>query len=121
MAVISGVNVTISVPSETLEGHGALMTCTVGGNIAKEDIRIDWNKWKSIYGSQRVFLFVNSINLHRAENDLVDASNKSRAVGKWIGFVYHLYINNTVLSDGAVYSCLVRAEEDAKRLTVNRE
>ena len=97
------------------------MTCTVGGNIAKEDIRIDWYKWTSGTDKHRVFLFVNSQNLHRAENDLVDASNKPRAVGKLIGFVYHLYINKTVLSDDAVYSCIIYAEEDYTRLIVNGE
>ena len=114
-------NVTIGVPSETLEGDGTLMTCTVGGDITKEDIRIDWYKWKSINESQRVFLFVNSINLHRSENDLLDESNKPRAVGRLVGFVYHLYINKTVLSDDAVYSCVIDAEEDYTRLIVNGE
>ena len=121
MAVTSGVNVTIGVPSETLEGDGTLMTCTVGGDIPKEYIIMYWYKWKSITDKHRVFLFVSYQNLHRAENDLLDTSNKSRAVGKWIGFVYHLYINNTVLSDDAVYSCACDAEEDFTRLKVNGE
>ena len=97
------------------------MTCTVGGNIAKEDIHIYWYKWTSGSEGPRVFLFVNSQNIHRAENDLVDASNKPRAVGKLIGFVYHLYINKTVLSDDAVYDCVVDATGDFTRLKVNGE
>ena len=121
MAVISGVNVTIGVPSETWEGDGTLMTCTVGGNISKEYIRIDWYKWKSSEHALRVFLFVNSPPFHRAENDLLDASNESRAVGQLVGFVYHLYINKTVLSDDAVYSCVLDAKEKFSKLTVNGE
>ena len=123
MAQNSAVNVTIGVPSETLAGDGALMTCTVGGDITIENIRIDWYKWKSSKQPLRVFLFVNSntIPLHRAENDLLDASNESRAVGQLVGFVYHLYINTTVLSDDAVYSCVLDAIGDFTRLKVNGE
>ena len=115
------VNVTIGVPSETWEGDGTLMTCTVGGNITKETIRIDWYKWKSSNGTQRVFLFVNARNIHRAENDLSDTSTKPRAVGQLVGVVYHLYINKTVLSDDAVYSCVIGITEDSTRLIVNGE
>ena len=121
MAVTSGVSVKISVPSETWAGDGALMTCTVGGNISKEDIRIDWYKWTSGTDKHRVFLFVNSENLHRAEKDLVDTSNKPRAVGQLVGYVYHLYINKTVLSDDAVYSCVLDPNGDFSKLTVNGE
>ena len=121
MAVNSDITVSIAVPSETLEGDGALMTCTVGGDITKEDISIYWYKWTSGSEGPRVFLFSASKNIDRAENDLVDASNKPRAVGQLVGFVYHLYINKTVLSDDAVYSCVVDAEEDFTRLKVNGE
>ena len=113
----SRVKVTIGVPSETWEGDGALMTCTLGGNITKEAIRIDWYKGNK----ELIFLFVNSRNLHRADNDLLDTSNRSRAVGQLVGFVYHLYINKTVLSDGALYYCAVGGTEDSTRLIVNGE
>ena len=116
---------TVSVPSETWEGDGTLMTCTVGGDVAQEDIdRIDWFKWTSDTDKHRVFLFVRSRSIQRAEKDLVDASNKPRAVGQLAGFVYHLYINTTILSDDAVYSCLnglYGPVEDARRVIVNRE
>ena len=121
MAQNSAVNVTIGVPSETWEGDGALMTCTVGGDIPKEAINIYWYKWTSGSDKHRVFLFSASKNIDRAENDLVDASNKPRAVGQLVGFVYHLYINKTVLSDDAVYSCFVDAKQDLRKLTVNGE
>ena len=97
------------------------MTCTVDGDIPKEYINIYWYKWKSSEERLRVFMFANSRDVHRAENDLVDTSNIPRAVGQLVGFVYHLYINKTVLSDDAVYSCLLDAEEDSRKLTVNGE
>ena len=97
------------------------MTCTVGGNIIRENIKIYWYAWKVGNKKQRVFLFVNSRNLHRAEGDLVDTSNKPRAVGQLDGFVYYMYINKTVLSDDAVYSCAHEYAEDHKRLFVNGE
>ena len=114
---------TIGVQSETWEGDGTLMTCTVGGNITKDYmiIRIDWFKWKIVTHKERIFLFVNSRNLHQPGNDLLDTSNKSRAVGQLVGLVYHLYINKTVLSDDAMYSCRLGGAEDSTRLTVNGE
>ena len=97
------------------------MTCTVGGDIDRENMEIYWNKFKYGNETQRVFLFVNSRDVHRAKNDLPDASNKPRAVGQLVGFVYHLYINNTVLSDDAQYSCYHRSVGDMRRLIVNGE
>ena len=97
------------------------MTCTVGGNITNEAIRMDWYKWKTVSHKERIFLFVNARNIRLAENDLLDTSTKPRAVGQLVGFVYHLYINKTVLSDDAVYSCAMSSAEDSTRLTVNGE
>ena len=113
--------VTIGVPSETWEGDGALMTCTLTGDtgdIISQNIRIDWWKYNN-----RVFLFDNARNIHRAENDLLDTSNKPRAVGQLAGFVYHLYINKTILSDDTRYFCFLDTPyaHDSTRLIVNGE
>ena len=115
--------VTIGVPSDTWEGDGTLMTCTLAGDINSTNIRIEWYKWKSNGESQRVFLFDNARNIHRAENDLLDTSNKPRAVGQLVGFVYHLYINKTVLSDVSPYYCILDTTYayDYTLLTVNGE
>ena len=121
VAYRSRVKVTIGVPSETWEGDGALMTCTVTGDITSENIRIDWYKWNSNKELQRVFLFDNARNIHRAENDLLDASNKPRAVGQLVGFVYHLYINKTVLSDDYKYYCVIGLTRNSTRLIINGE
>ena len=112
------VHLEIGVPSETWEGDGALMTCTWSSVRVH---KIEWYKRKLGSEKQRVFLFVSSENVHRAENDLLDTSSKPRAVGQLVGLVYHLYINKTVLSDDAVYSCALSGTEDSTRLLVNGE
>ena len=118
MAAGGDVKVAIAVPSATWEGDGALMTCTLTGDIISQNIRIDW--WKS---NNRVFLFDNARNIHRAYDDLLDTSNKPRAVGQLVGFVYHLYINKTVLSDDTAYYCFLDTPYayDSTRLRVNGE
>ena len=112
----------LDVPPETLEGEGALMRCTIISGWSND--RLEWYKGGDPNTRKRVFLYVRAAGLHRASNDLVNTTvepNKDRAVGRMVGNVYELYINKTVLSDEAIYSCRVDLVYISQRLTVNGE
>ena len=112
--LVDGVDVTLEDPP--WEGEGTLMRCTV--NACVDSCVINWYKDVSNI-KERVYLFVRSKGvtvIARAENDLVN-----RAVGRLVGDVHQLYINETALTDEATYTCEVGYVNGSKHLTVNGE